>query len=426
MPKLNPAARFLLVFLLILGTSYAMGPQMTLFGSALPAGNDLPSETPAPEEPPTDPATGQPETPTTPDPVPVSPAETETPTETPSAPAETPSTPGRSDTETPTRGTIPAEKYLVLGYYTHDYAGDDGSHASLTANSRLIDIVSPFQYRINGQGQLTGTDVDKLDAWVAKTKKPVLVLVHNYQGSGFSSGTAQTLLRSKTNRTAAVNNLYKLVRDSGFAGVHIDLENIPAAERSNYTTFIRELKAKFGPAGYLVTLAAPAKTSDRGGGNWGGAFDYSALGEIADQITLMTYDEHWFGGEAGPIASVGWVESVVKYALKCIPKHKIFLGIPSYGYDWGENGKNKAVSAAKAVKQAANYGAEILWDEDAQAPYYRYWVGSTGHTVYFENEQSLKPKLDLVREYGLAGISIWKLGTEDPDIWPVIESKLEK
>ena len=45
---------------------------------------------------------------------------------------------------------------------------------------------------------------------------------------------------------------------------------------------------------------------------------------------FMTYDEHYPGGTAGPIASISWVENVVKYAITVIPREKIMLGVAAY------------------------------------------------------------------------------------------------
>ena len=37
--------------------------------------------------------------------------------------------------------------------------------------------------------------------------------------------------------------------------------------------------------------------------------------------------------------------------------------------------------------------------------------------VWFENDATLKTKLDLVKKYKLAGIAIWRLGFEDQKFW---------
>jgi len=41
--------------------------------------------------------------------------------------------------------------------------------------------------------------------------------------------------------------------------------------------------------------------------------------------------------------------------------------------------------------------------------------------VWFENVESFEPKYNLAKEFGVAGINIWKFGGEDERIYDVIE-----
>ena len=91
----------------------------------------------------------------------------------------------------------------------------------------------------------------------------------------------------------------------------------------------------------------------------------------SDQIVLMTYDEHYPGGTPGAIASIGWVENVIKYAVTVIPKEKLLLGTAAYGYDWSSNG-TKAYSISGIYNLASTYGAVIKWDSVSQSPYFTY------------------------------------------------------
>ena len=104
-----------------------------------------------------------------------------------------------------------------------------------------------------------------------------------------------------------------------------------------------------------------------------------------------------------------------------MPPHKIILGVPAYGYDWPQSGRARAVTYTQAIETASQHGVRIQWDDTAKVPYYRY---GAGRQVWFEDRSSLSHKLELVKAYGLAGISLWRLGQEDPGIWSVIREQL--
>ena len=59
----------------------------------------------------------------------------------------------------------------------------------------------------------------------------------------------------------------------------------------------------------------PAKTWDDPNNAWSGAAT-TRRWVIADAIMIMTYDEHWSGGSAGPVASIGLGKRVVGMPLK--------------------------------------------------------------------------------------------------------------
>ncbi|MDK2784604.1 MAG: hypothetical protein PWR11_470 [Bacillota bacterium] len=335
----------------------------------------------------------------------------------------------RSFPTAPPAETVPPgtkQKIDVVGYYVEYFEGDDQSFGSFNAYKDAISTVAAFAYNINWDGSVSGRPFTKLKETAKGAGKPVLALVHNISQNGnFDAQLVHAFLSNPKLRQTAVMNIARLVRGGGYAGVNIDFENVPPGDRDYYTAFVRELKAELGRDGYQVTLSVPAKTWDDPGNAWSGAFDYRALGQLADAIMIMAYDEHWSGGPAGPVASLGWVKQVVEYAVQVIPPEKIRLGLAAYGYDWpaGGWGGGRAVTAEQAVALAARYGATIKWDVAAQSPHFTYWPGSYAREVWFENASSLAGKLDLVAQYKLGGIALWRLGFEEPKFWEVLKSK---
>ncbi len=114
------------------------------------------------------------------------------------------------------------------------------------------------------------------------------------------------------------------------------------------------------------------------------------------------------------MAPINKVRQVVDYAITEIPRNKINLGIPNYGYDWAlpyEPGVTKATTIGnqEAVQIAIAHGSVILFDKIAQTPYFTYIDNGIAHEVWFEDVRSLLVKYQLVQEYPLRGIGIWQM-----------------
>jgi spore germination protein YaaH len=324
----------------------------------------------------------------------------------------------------PGKGT-PADRW-VLGYYTEDYPGDPTSHGSLARGQQVLDSMAAFLHPVDASGRVSGKASRRAMETSRSTGIRALALVHNLTASGFDAKRAHALLQTANSRAQAAADILDILEEGGYDGVNIDLENVYAQDRSKLTAFMTELAEKLRPRGYLVTMSVPAKTADHAGAGWVGAFDYYALGRVCDRVMLMTYDEHSKTSGPGPIASYNWVEKVVRYATTQMPRAKILLGIPAYGYDWNlDTGRVVALPYTQVMNRAKNLGIDPSWDPEARSPHFKY-VDSRGerHEIWFESSESIKPKLDLIDKYGLGGVAIWKLGYEDDAYWKAIREKL--
>ncbi|MED0652264.1 glycosyl hydrolase family 18 protein [Aeribacillus pallidus] len=84
----------------------------------------------------------------------------------------------------------------------------------------------------------------------------------------------------------------------------------------------------------------------------------------------------------------------------------------------------KRIAPAEAADLAAKEGVEIQYDNEAQAPWFRYTDDQNKtHEVWFENEQSMQAKFNLVKEYGLNGVAYWVLGEPFPQNWTLLEEE---
>lgn len=318
--------------------------------------------------------------------------------------------------------TIPGTvKKMILGYYPIDFPGDKKAYNSMLSFGQSLGAIAVFSLLLDGNYRFSGTvPVEQISA-AEKRGINSLLVIHNYRNGGFDRNLVHNLLNDRKSWDKFIGNILQLVKTNGFSGVNVDFENIPPADRNQFSDFLRRLADTLKPNGYQVTVAVPAKTHNDPKNAWAGAFDYQLIGQVSDYVVLMTYDQHWSGGPPGPVASLSWVKEVLDYAVTCIPREKLLVGIPAYGYDWASRG-TKVVRWNQTAALINKYGKDkVVWDSDAATPYLRYKEAGVNHEVWFENQYSLKPKLDLVKKYGVAGLSIWRLGFEDSTFWETIK-----
>lgn len=326
-----------------------------------------------------------------------------------------------------TKNATPAlsnTKAMIAGYYVENYQDDPKGQTTLAQNLGLINTVIPFSYKVDQYGTISGRHYSKPYALAKSSGAQTLALVNNIQGSNFNSNTIHRMLSNASSRSRAVNGIARLLVENGYRGVNIDFENVKASDRIYLTAFFRELAATLRPKNLLVTASIPAKTYDDKSSAHSGAFDYQAIAPYLDMVMIMAYDEHYAGGDPGPVASLPWVEKVINYTLKSFPPQKVILGIPAYGYDWSWS-KGKALQYTGVQNLIKKYQIAPKWHSEYKVPYFTYKSWGVTHQVWYENSYSTSYKADLVKKYGLKGVAVWRLGYEDPSIWSILRQKLQ-
>ncbi|MCL5116972.1 MAG: glycosyl hydrolase family 18 protein [Firmicutes bacterium] len=295
---------------------------------------------------------------------------------------------------------------MVLGYF-YDPGNAPGAVAMLKHYIPVLSGIIPFWYQIEANGVITGSTDPSVLSLAEKHNLWTFALVENMAGQSVFG----PLLNSPVARQRAIDNMLTLVESNGYDGVNLDWEGIAPSERHAFTTFVAALSNTFHRHGYYVTLSVPAETSNQPGNSWTGAYNYRALGQAADLLMIMAYDQHYAGGSPGPIASPAWVKQVLDYTISAVPPSKVILGIPGYGYDWSGSGPASALTYSQAKSLASQYGASM------SSNHFVYMQNGQVHSVWFENTQSLLSKIQLVSGYELRGIALWRLGIEDPKMW---------
>jgi spore germination protein len=288
-----------------------------------------------------------------------------------------------------------------------------------------LTYLSIFSHEVNTDGTLRPiNDAPLIQAARAAGVAPLMVISNLEQGGGFSSDVGRAILRNNEVQDRLLDNVIQNLRSKNYFGLDIDFEYIYPEDRVFYNNFLRKAVNRLRPLGYSVTTALAPKTSADQPGLLYEAHDYPVHGALADHVILMTYEWGHTYGPPRAVAPINEVRKVINYAVTAIPRQKIFMGIPNYGYDWTlpyvEGTAAKAISNPGAVDIARREGAAIRYDEEAQSPFFNYYDDNRKqHVVWFEDARSVNAKFRLADQYNLGGVSYWTIGRYFPQLWLV-------
>ena len=324
------------------------------------------------------------------------------------------------DSSTPPPAT-PAGDMTVLGYYT----GSSSSLASATSAQTAVTAVSMDIMLVNADGSLTGALSNQvMDSDTALGRNSYICL-SNFGSSDFDPAIAHGAM--VTHLADTLDSIATLAESTGLTGVNIDFEGIYPSDRDAYSAFVQALAGRLHAVHAKLLLSVPAKTLDDPNDDWSWPYDYHAIGQYADVIQVMTYDEHVPGYGAGPVSGSDWMRAALVYAESQIPAAKILLGLPAYGYDWNlTTGGGSAVTWKNIPALLASTHAVEQWDSASDSPYIDYVAqDSSQHQVWYENTRSIKLKSHLAVSLGIGGVSMWALGYEDATFWNAVEAGLK-
>jgi spore germination protein YaaH len=168
-------------------------------------------------------------------------------------------------------------------------------------------------------------------------------------------------------------------------------------------------------------------------GYWSQYYNRTEVGKNADYLCVMAYDENSDSPEAGPNASISFVQAGLEKTMEEVPKEKVILGLPFYSRVWREEdagGDIVARNTARAMDDAMQFfesrNIQPSWDEVLKSRYAEYSTMESGNSVtykaWLEDAQSLEEKLAVAQKLGIAGVSGWKRGLETAGTWSLINS----
>jgi spore germination protein len=292
-----------------------------------------------------------------------------------------------------------------------------------------LTYLSIFTYGFTPEGELVPPDDEELIALALDYNvAPIMMLAPMTPEGEFSNAIANAMFTNPEAQNRLINNILATLEAKNYYGLDIDFEFVLPTDRQNFINFIANVQSRLEPEGYITMVALAPKTSGEMTGLLYEAHDYPAIGAIADDVLLMTYEWGYTYGPPMATAPVNSVRRVLDYGVSVIPRDKILMGIPNYSYDWPlpfVKGQTvaEALGNQESVARAAEYGVTIQFDELAQAPYYFYTdAQGIAHVVWFDDARSMEAKYRLINEYNIEGAGVWQIMKFFPQSWFVVTS----
>src|SRR2546430_3987329 len=300
-------------------------------------------------------------------------------------------------------------------------AWDPQSFYSLQRNISKINLVVPEWMFINPNADTLYTNVDeRAFAVMKKAGVRILPILSNNFNSIFRGDAVHRIIHDPKKKERLINDVLTILRNNQFAGINVDLEELQESSDETFIQFQKELYNKLHAEGFLVTQDVIPFNED---------YNYDELARYNDYIFLMAYDQFSESTAPGPIADQKWIEAAVDAAAKKLPSKKIILGLGAYGYDWpkGSSALDPALTYQQALATARESEGAIDFDNNSYNLHYKYYDDNdVPHDVYFTDAAIIFNSMRFATEYELAGVGLWRLGSEDSRIWDFYERDMRR
>jgi len=231
---------------------------------------------------------------------------------------------------------------------------------------------------------------------------------------------------------ALAGEIAGLLEEHALDGVQVALDNLIPVQRDAYVLFVSSLRQAV-PEGKEVSVLVAANP---GGWNWGwqGSYDCAELARHADYLMCMTCDQHYQGGDPGPVAGALFAEQSLRVILATVPPEQVVMGLPLYGRLWSADNtfSGQRVPLHQARELLSTCEPLVLFNERHQSPKAVFTldkdmplridgqpVGAGAYELWYEDEVSLRYKLALASRYRLKGVALNALGEQSESAWEI-------
>lgn len=315
---------------------------------------------------------------------------------------------------------------LVWDYYSEVASAPNRTGVTMDG----VNVVSPAFFHLNSKGELTeniGQSGQQYIEWAHNNGYKVWAMIQN-AGNGMINVTSE-IMNDYNKRQELINEIVSACVKYKLDGINLDFENMKQEDKDMYSRFVIELTPRLKDMGVVISVDV---TAPDGSETWSMCFDRHVIGDVADYIVFMAYDQYGTSSnKSGTTAGYNWVELSLNKFLKTeeIESQKIILAIPLYARLWTEDSSGKVVKQTtvplKNMNSIVPENANKQWNDDLKQYYVEYKDNSYTKKIWIEDEKSLEAKISLINKNNLGGVASWEKGMETDNFWTFLQEKLD-
>ncbi|MGY3052758.1 cellulose synthase/poly-beta-1,6-N-acetylglucosamine synthase-like glycosyltransferase/peptidoglycan/xylan/chitin deacetylase (PgdA/CDA1 family)/spore germination protein YaaH [Pedobacter sp. UYEF25] len=307
------------------------------------------------------------------------------------------------------------KKRINMGFYVSWAATRENSLSDLKRNIGHLDMVATESFFLRGDSINEQVDTAALNV-INKAGKSAIADISNYNKSGWDGKAVKKLISDTSAQQAFIKNLISLVKKYNYKGINIDFEEVNADSQGGFNNLMKNIYTQFHAQNLLVMQDIAVDNDD---------YNPKILQHYNDYLVLMAYDQHSEESNAGDISNQQWVEEKLDDLCSKVDADKVILALACYGYDWPEQSIGIPMTYEEAMTTAVSYKSKITFDPVSANLNYKYKADNgTQHHVYFTNAATYFNLIRKADDWGIAGIALWRLGSEDKRLWQYISKDL--
>ncbi|WP_316807646.1 glycosyltransferase [Pedobacter agri] len=306
-------------------------------------------------------------------------------------------------------------KRINMAFYVSWAASRGESLSDLKRNIGHLDMVATESLFLNGDSIVDKTDTAALKV-IQQAKKYAIAVVSNFNKDHWDGQAVKRLLNDMPAQQKLISNLLTAVKKDGYKGINIDFEELNLEDSDSFNSFMKNLYEQFHAKNLIVSQDISPENDD---------YQSEVLQRYNDYIVLMAYDQHTDLSNAGDVSHQEWVEEKLDNICTKVDADKVILALACYGYDWPNGSIGKSVTYEEAITTAANYKSTITYQPASANLNYTYQDGSgIKHDVYFTDAATYFNIIRKADDWGIAGVALWRLGSEDKRLWSFLSDDL--